>query len=216
MNGGGGTPPPFPPRLARRPAHAYPLRRGARLAAGRPAHAYPLRRGARLAARRPAHAYPLRRGARLAARRPAHAYSLRRGARLAARRPAHAYSLRRGARLAARRPAHAYSLRRDAFAGRPARAYYLRRVHRESTRVSSLIFAGMSAARTRPSPTRIAWAPATTTRRTSAAVKKPLSLTTIGPGGISGRSSSVVLMRVSKVARSRLLIPTMRLPTASA
>src|SRR5881628_1160346 len=181
-----------------------------------PARAYPLRRGARLAAGRPAHAYPLRRGARLAARRPAHAYPLRRGARLAARRPAHAYSLRRGARLAARRPAHAYSLRRDAFAGRPARAYYLRRVHRESTRVSSLIFAGMSAARTRPSPTRIAWAPATTTRRTSAAVKKPLSLTTIGPSGISGRSSSVVAIRVSNVARSRLLIPMMRLPTASA
>src|SRR6058998_124098 len=175
MNGGGGTPPPFPPRLAGRPAHAYPLRRGARLAA----------------------------------RRPAHAYSWRRGARLAARRPAHAYPLRRGARLAARRPAHAYSLRRDAFAGRPARAYYLRRVHRESTRVSSLIFAGMSAARTRPSPTR-------TTRRTSAAVKKPLSLTTIGPSGISGRSSSVVAIRVSNVARSRLLIPMMRLPTASA
>src|SRR6058998_3285125 len=184
MNGGGGTPPPFPPRLAGRPAHAYSLRRGARLAAGRPAHAYSWRRGARLAARRPAHAYSLRRGARLAAGRPAHAYSLRRGARLAA--------------------------------GRPARAYYLRRVHRESTRVSSLIFAGMSAARTRPSPTRIAWAPATTTWRTSAAVKKPLSLTTIGPSGISGRSSSVVAIRVSNVARSRLLIPMMRLPTASA
>src|SRR5437867_12807146 len=120
MNGGGGTPPPFPPRLAGRPAHAY---------------------------------------------------SLRRGARLAARRPAHAYSLRRGARLSARRPAHAYSLRRDAFARRPGRAYYLPRVHRESTRVSSLIFAGMSAGPTRPSSSWTAAAPARATWRTSAAAQ---------------------------------------------
>jgi len=61
-----------------------------------------------------------------------------------------------------------------------------------------------------------AWAPAETTRRTSAPVKKPLSLTTMGPGGIAGKSSSVVSRRVRKVARSRLLIPRTRLPAVTA
>src|SRR3989441_10439462 len=88
--------------------------------------------------------------------------------------------------------------------------------HVSSRRVSSRILAATSAARTRASPISTAWAPAATTRRTSAPVKNPLSLTTMGPGGISGKSSSVVSTRVWNEARSRLLIPRTRLPAARA
>src|SRR5262245_25113969 len=77
-------------------------------------------------------------------------------------------------------------------------------------KVSSAIFAPTSSARTSPSPTSTAWAPAAATRRTCAPVKKPLSLTTSGPGGMCGRRSSVVSMRVANVRRSRLLMPTTR------
>src|SRR5881409_2703835 len=82
--------------------------------------------------------------------------------------------------------------------------------------LSSRIFAPTSEAFTSPSPTSTAWAPASTTRRTSSPVKKPLSLTTIGPGGICGSSDSVVSRRVSNVARSRLLMPISRAPSVSA
>src|SRR5689334_16562248 len=83
-------------------------------------------------------------------------------------------------------------------------------------RRSSRTLAATSAALTSPSPTSTACAPASTTRRTSSAVKNPLSLTTIGPGGICGSSASVVSRRVSNVARSRLLMPITRAPIVSA
>src|SRR5207245_2351308 len=60
------------------------------------------------------------------------------------------------------------------------------RLHHAFTSFNSRILLGTSVARTRPSPTSTAWAPADTTRRTSAPVKNPLSLTTMGPGGIDG------------------------------
>ena len=85
-----------------------------------------------------------------------------------------------------------------------------------STVASSRSFAAGSPARTSASPTSTACAPAATTRLTSSPVKNPLSLTTAGPGGIEGRSASVVSRVVSNVQRSRLLMPITRASTASA
>ena len=55
---------------------------------------------------------------------------------------------------------------------------------------SSRTLADTSGARTSPSPTRMAWAPAATTRSTSAPEAMPLSLTATWPGGISGSRAS--------------------------
>src|SRR5262249_18810830 len=51
---------------------------------------------------------------------------------------------------------------------------------------SSRILAATAPARSSVSPTRTAWAPASTTRATSAPLASPLSLTASGPGGIWG------------------------------
>src|SRR5438132_3368567 len=64
-----------------------------------------------------------------------------------------------------------------------------------------------SPARINASPINAALAPAATTRRTSCAVRIPLSLTIVHLLGILGASRSVTPKSSSNVARSRLLIP---------
>ncbi len=74
----------------------------------------------------------------------------------------------------------------------------------------------MSGARTSPSPTRMAWAPASTTRSTSAAVAIPLSLTATRPAGTRGSRSREGARLVLSVCRSRLLTPTTGAPSSMA
>src|SRR5215470_15643333 len=73
-------------------------------------------------------------------------------------------------------------------AGRPA-----------SRRASSRTLARTSWARTSPSPTRTAWAPALTTRCTSSRVKMPLSLTAVWALGMCGRRARDGPRLVSRV-----------------
>jgi hypothetical protein len=79
---------------------------------------------------------------------------------------------------------------------------------------SSWTLAAMSGARMKLSPMRTAWTPAAARRWMSARVRMPLSLTSTQSGGKRGASSSVCSSRVTKVRRSRLLMPTMRAPAA--
>src|SRR2546427_553274 len=76
--------------------------------------------------------------------------------------------------------------------------------------------ASMSVARTSPSPTRTAWAPAATTRPTSAPVMIPLSLTATEPGGMSGSRLREGARLVSRGWRSRLFTPPTGAPGQSA
>src|SRR5262249_48346212 len=74
-----------------------------------------------------------------------------------------------------------------------------------------------SGSRIKASPTSTASAPATSSRRTSACVKMPLSATTTIPRPARRRAGrSLVARPVSNVARARLLMPTRSAPAARA
>src|SRR6266545_2789945 len=83
-------------------------------------------------------------------------------------------------------------------------------------RASSRTLAGTSGARTSPSPTRTARAPARTTDSTSVRVKMPLSLTAVCARGIRGSRARDGSRLVSSVWRFRLLTPMTGAPRATA